>query len=150
MLCCAIDYFGKQNAMEPTVKYIAALILISSALVQASPPPAECVAASKALNTWIQQQHGQIRLSDLETSPFADDLRMACDGTPEAYQKSLAQIMQPWQPTPAATDTFSLSETAQSMLGMVFIIGLGIVSADALVVMYQGAAGIAILADNSE
>ncbi|MGL4995117.1 MAG: hypothetical protein ACRC6G_02965 [Deefgea sp.] len=132
------------------MKRVAALILISSAWVQASPPSAECVAASKALDAWIKQQHGQIRLSDLETSPFADNLRMACDGTPEAYQKSLAQIMQPWQPTPAATDTFSLSETAQSMLGMVFIIGLGIVSADALVVMYQGAAGIAILADDSK
>lgn len=136
--------------MEPAVKYIAALILISSAWVQASPPPAECVAASKALDTWIQQQHGQIRLSDLETSPFADDVRMACDGTPQAYQKSLAQIMQPWQPTPSTSDNFTLSETAQAMLGMAFIIGLGAVSGGALVVLYQGAAGIAILADDSQ
>jgi hypothetical protein len=150
MLCRAIDYFGEQNVVEPVVKRFACLILATSALAQASTPPAECVAASKALEAWIKQQHGQIRLRDLETSPLANDVRMACDGSPQAYQKSLAQIMQPWQPTPTTDETFVLSDTAQSMLGLAFIVGLSVVSGGALVSLYQGAAGIAILADDSQ
>ncbi|WP_027468308.1 hypothetical protein [Deefgea rivuli] len=127
---------------------VLSALLLSSALHAATPPP-ECVAASKALDAWITQQHGQIRLSDLEISPLADDVRMACDGTPQAYQKTLAQIMQPWQPA-STSEPFAISETAQAMLGMAFIIGLGAVSAGTLVVLYQGAAGIAILADDFE
>ncbi len=150
MLCYAVDYDGKQNAVEPAVKAMAILILLASSLLEASTPPADCVAASKSLEVWIKQQHGQIRLSDLETSPLADDLRMACDGTPQAYQKSLAQIMQPWQPAQAATDSFTLSEAAQSLLGMAFIIGLGAASGAALLGVYQGAAAIAIFADYPE
>ena len=124
-------------------------LLFSSALHAATPPP-ECVAASQALNTWITQQHGQVRLSDLETSPYADDVRMACDGTAAAYQKTLVQIMQPWQITPATTDSFTLSETAQALLGIAFIIGLSAVSSSAVIGIYNGASGIAIFASDDD
>lgn len=132
------------------MKGIACFILATSALVQASTPPAECVAASKALAAWIERQHGQVQRNEIETSPFADDVRMACDGTPQAYQKSLAQIMQPWQPKPASSDAFSLSETTQSMLAIALILGLGAASGAAFVGIYQGAAGLAILSDFPE
>jgi len=132
------------------VKWLASLLLVGSALAHASTPPAECIAASKALAVWIEQQHGQVQRNEIETSPFADDVRMACDGTPQAYQKSLAQIMQPWQPKPASNNSFSLSETTQSLLAMTFILGLGIVSSSTLQGIYQGAAGVAVLADYPE
>lgn len=132
------------------MKRFAIPLLLSYTLTQANPPPAECVAASKALADWIVQQHGQIKLSEMETSPLADHVRMACDGTPQAYEKNLSQIMQQWQPIPAKTETFTLSEAAQNMLAMALIIGLGAASSSVLVGIYQGAAGIAILRDYPE
>jgi hypothetical protein len=128
---------------------VLSALLLSSALHAATPPP-ECVAASQALDTWITQQHGQIRLSDLETNPLADDVRMACDGTPAAYQKSLAQIMQPWQPAPTAQSAFQLSDAAEGMLSIALVAGLAIASGGAIVGIYSGAMAISIFASDDD
>lgn len=91
-----------------------------------------------------------MRLSDLETSPYADELRIAYNGTPAAYQKTLAEIMQPWQTAPEVSSGFAISETAQAMLAIAFLIGLGAVSSSAVAGIYQGASGIAIFASDDD
>jgi hypothetical protein len=131
------------------VKAALLILLFSSALHAATPPP-ECVAASKALDSWIKQQHGQIRLSDLETNPLADDVRMTCDGTPAAYQKSLAEIMRPWQPAPEKQSAFQLGDAAEGMLSIALVAGLTIASGGAVVGIYSGAMAIAIFASDDD
>lgn len=129
---------------------LAIASLWSNSMAAAEAPPPACVAASKALNQWIIEQHGQVRLSDLETSAYADDLRMACDGTPEAYQKSLAEIMRPWQPEPASPNAFRFSEAAEGMLSVALITGLAVASGGAVFGLYSGAMAISIFGSDDD
>ncbi|WP_028453991.1 hypothetical protein [Chitinilyticum litopenaei] len=82
---------------------LAPLALASGDAGAANPAPSQdCRDALQALQQHINHHQGQLSAAELDVSPQGDRVRLACDGSPQAYQRSLAHIIRPLLPTPAA------------------------------------------------
>lgn len=107
-----------------------ALLLVCAPLLQAAEetplqPSEECRAALQAFATHVSRQQGYAQHAELESSPAGDQVRLACDGSTEAYSRSLAEIMQPYQAAlraelPAGTDS-ALADNVGTLLVLIAI-----------------------------
>ncbi|MBE9608231.1 hypothetical protein [Chitinilyticum piscinae] len=105
------------------------LLLASHGLTLAAPvvePTEECAAAMREYHRFVLAQQGYVTRAVMESSSAADQLRLACDGSPQAYERSLASILAQYRPAEQAD-----SESARQVLGedtlgaLLFLLSIG-------------------------
>ncbi|WP_157315092.1 hypothetical protein [Chitinibacter sp. GC72] len=109
------------------MKYLLTILLLASPSSYALETiSSECQRALTELNRHITAHSGSLTLAALETSQPADAVRLACDGSPAAYQQSIAQLSRRFLPAPTTTATApnDYLETAGELLALTAWIAL--------------------------
>lgn len=83
-----------------------------------------CQKAFVSLKQYIDTQHGLISSAALETSLAADEVRLNCDGSANAYSLSIAQIAQRYLPPPSKPSGPLIDAQTETVLSVLMIIGL--------------------------
>lgn len=83
-----------------------------------------CQQAFVSLKQYIDSQHGLISSVALETSLAADEVRLNCDGSANAYSLSIAQIAKRYLPPPAKPSSPGIDAQTETVLTVLMIIGL--------------------------
>lgn len=124
MLCGFADIAGQQNALDLAVKIWLLVLLLSMPRCWAvEPMTAECQQAFMGLKAHIDQRSASLTQAELESSVAADQIRLACDGSPAAYQQSVRQIAQRFIAPPSVAKP-DLSDTAGDLVTLAMIIAL--------------------------